>query len=89
MKPEERLIVAADYSPKVFGGRKGVEEKVLSLAEELSGLGVYILINSILRAVGYNLIDKLHKLGLNVFGDLKLIDIPNTMAATGTTESIV
>ncbi len=79
MKPEECLIVAADYSPKAFGGTKGVKKKVLELAEELSGLGVYIKVNSILRAVGYGFIKKLHNLGLKVFADLKLIDIPKTM----------
>jgi len=83
LRPEERLIVAADYSPKDFGGIQGVESKVLALAEELKGLGVYIKVNSVLRAVGYGLITKLHDLGLKVFADLKLIDIPNTMGTDG------
>jgi orotidine-5'-phosphate decarboxylase len=83
LKPEERLIVAADYSPKDFGGIQGVEKKVVALAQELKGLGVYIKVNSILRAVGYSLITKLHDLGLKVFADLKLIDIPNTMGTDG------
>ena len=83
LRPEERLIVAADYSPKDFGGIQGVKSKVLALAEELKGLGVYIKVNSVLRAVGYGLITKLHDLGLKVFADLKLIDIPNTMGTDG------
>lgn len=83
LKPEERLIVAVDYSPKDFGGIQGVESKVLALAKELEGLGVYIKVNSVLRAVGYSLITKLHDLGLKVFADLKLIDIPNTMGTDG------
>lgn len=83
LRPEERLIVAADYSPKDFGGIQGVESKVLALAEELKGLGVYIKVNSVLRAVGYSLITKLHDLDLKVFADLKLIDIPNTMGTDG------
>jgi len=83
LKLEERLIVAADYSPKDFGGIQGVESKVLTLAKELEGLGVYIKVNSVLRAVGYGLIAKLHDLGLKVFADLKLIDIPNTMGTDG------
>lgn len=83
LKPEERLIVAADYSPKVYGGRHGVEKQVMTLAESLKGLGVYIKVNSILRAVGYDLITKLHDLGLKVLADLKLIDIPNTMKTDG------
>jgi len=80
---EERLIVAADYSPEEFGGIQGVEEKVLSLANDLKGLGVYTKVNSILRAIGYNLITKLHDLGLKVLADLKLIDIPKTMKIDG------
>lgn len=83
LKPQERLIVAADYSPKDLGGIAGVEKQVLALAENLQGTGVYIKVNSILRAVGYSLITKLHDLGLKVFADLKLIDIPNTMKTDG------
>ena len=83
LKPEERLIVAADYSPRNFGGIQGVESKVLALAKELEGLGIYIKVNSVLRAVGYDLIIRLHNLGLKVFADLKLIDIPNTMGTDG------
>lgn len=79
MKVEERLIVAADYDPKKCGGVKGTIERVLSLADDLKGLGVYIKVNSVLRAAGYQLIDRLHDKGLKVFADLKLIDIPNTM----------
>ena len=83
LKLEERLIVAADYSPKKYGGIQGVKEKVLTLANDLKGLGVYIKVNSVLRAVGYDLIVELHDLGLKVFADLKLIDIPNTMETDG------
>ncbi|MFH1308935.1 MAG: orotidine-5'-phosphate decarboxylase [Patescibacteria group bacterium] len=83
LKPEERLIVAADYSPKEFGGIQGVKEKVFALAKDLKGLGVYIKVNSILRAIGYDLVVKLHDLGLKVFADLKLIDISETMAIDG------
>lgn len=83
IKPEERLIVAADYSPEEFGGIQGVREKVMDLAQELEGLGVYLKVNSVLRALGYDLITDLHDLGLKVFADLKLIDIPNTMRTDG------
>ena len=76
----ERLIVAADYSPIKYGGIEGARKKVLDLARELEGTGVYIKINSILRASGYSLIDDLHKLGVKVFADLKLNDIKNTMS---------
>ncbi|MCF6276620.1 MAG: orotidine-5'-phosphate decarboxylase [Candidatus Magasanikbacteria bacterium] len=79
LKIEERLIVSADFSPKDFGGLKGVEKEILSLAKDLEGLGVYIKVNSALRAIGYDLITQLHNLGLKVFADLKLNDIPKTM----------
>ncbi len=79
MIPEERLIVAADYSPKEYKGIQGVKEKVLALAKDLKGLGAYIKVNSPLRAIGYDLIPKLRDLGLKIFADLKLIDIPKTM----------
>lgn len=78
LKPEERLIVAADF-PADDSGISGACEKVLELAEQLKGLGVYIKLNSILRAAGYSLIQELHQQGLKIFADLKLIDIPNTL----------
>jgi len=80
---ESRLIVAADFSPKDFGGRVGVEKKVIDLARDLRGTGVYIKINSVLRSSGYDLIAKLHDQGVKVFADLKLVDIPNTMKTDG------
>lgn len=75
----DRLIVAADFSPGKFGGIEGVRAQILTLARELEGLGVYIKVNSALRALGYPLVVELHDLGLRVFADLKLIDIPTTM----------
>lgn len=83
LNPAERLIVAADYDPDKHGGRTGVKKKVLELAKILEGTGVYIKVNSIARACGYDLIDELHALGLRVFVDLKLIDIPKTMRFDG------
>ncbi len=76
---EERLIVAADLDPREFGGIKGARSQVIKLGKSLSGLGVVIKVNSILRAVGYSLIKDLQDLGLKVFADLKLVDIPKTM----------
>jgi len=46
-------------------------------------MGVYIKINSILRACGYDLIDNLHDLGVRVLADLKLKDISETMETDG------
>jgi len=83
MKANERLIVAADYDPRKFNGVDGVKKQVMVLGEMLHGMGVIIKVNSILRACGYSLIKDLHDLGLQVFADLKLIDIPNTMETDG------
>jgi len=80
---EERFIVAADYKPSKCGGIRGAEAKTMELAKILEGLGIIIKLNSILRAVGYRLIRNLHDLGLKVFADLKLIDIPATMETDG------
>lgn len=82
-KPEDRLIVAADFEPDKEGGIEGVRKKVMALAEKLYGMGVYIKVNSILRAYGYNLISALHAQGLRVMADLKLVDIPATMKIDG------
>lgn len=75
-----RLIVAADYSPAQYGGIMGVRRKILNLAWELEGTGVCLKVNSILRAFGYGMVNDLHKIGVKVFADLKLNDIPNTMS---------
>lgn len=74
-----RLIVAADFDPRSCGGVREVRDRVMMLARDLQGLPVIIKVNSILRAVGYDLIDELREMGLGVFADLKLNDIPETM----------
>lgn len=79
METTDRLIVAADYDPREVGGIAGVEQKVMELAGHLQGLGVIIKVNSVLRALGYEHIRTLQHLGLKVFADLKLCDIPQTM----------
>jgi len=77
-KAEDVLIVAADFKPEE-NGRLGARQEVINFAKKIKGTGVYIKINSILRACGYDLIDNLHDLGLKVVADLKLKDIPETM----------
>lgn len=79
---ENRLIVAADYAPTGIG-IQGVREKVLELADQLVDMGVILKINSILRACGYELINEIQERGLEVFADLKLVDIPQTMMLDG------
>lgn len=79
----ERLIVAADYQPTAPHGREWVRKRVLTLADDLNGTGVYLKVNSALRALGYGLIDEIHARGLRVFADLKLFDIKETLATDG------
>lgn len=79
----ERLIVAADFDPKKARAVAIARDQVLELAKKLKGTGVYLKINSVLRVCGYDLILDLHDLGLKVFADLKLIDIPKTMEYDG------
>jgi len=79
----ERLIVAADFKPSEGQGKEWVKSQVLSLANELRGTGVYIKVNSILRACGYDLIREIQDCGLKVFADLKLVDISETLSTDG------
>lgn len=83
LTPAERLIVAADFSPGLNQGRVWVEEQILNLASALEKTRVIIKVNSALRAVGYDLILYIHNHGLQVFADLKLNDIPQTMVTDG------
>ncbi len=81
MKPAERLVVAADFTP-IPGETTPdhVRRQVLNLADSLAGSGVYIKVNSALRMVGYGLIRSIKECGLKVFADLKICDVPCTMA---------
>lgn len=83
LTPAERLIVAADFKPTGSNGREWVKAQVLALADSLNGTGVYLKVNSALRASGYGLIDEIHSRGLRVFADLKLIDIGETLGTDG------
>ncbi|MDP3793197.1 MAG: orotidine-5'-phosphate decarboxylase [Candidatus Uhrbacteria bacterium] len=80
MENSERLIVAADFDPRQCGGRPGVRSAVATLARDLRGLGVVLKVNSALRDRGYGFIADLRAFGIGVFADLKLCDIPATMA---------
>ena len=89
LKPEERLIVAADFKPEEprgrhwVNGRHWVRDQVLNLALDLKGTGVILKVNSALRACGYGLIDEIHSFGLGVMADLKLFDIKETLSIDG------
>jgi len=88
LTPAERLIVAADFKPDLEQQKKGflrewVWDQVESLADSLKGTGVYLKVNSALRACGYELINAIHERGLRVLADLKLIDIGETLSTDG------
>ncbi len=85
LTPAERLIVAADFKPRpeMGLGRADVASQILTLARSLKGTGVYLKVNSGLRASGYGLIDEIHSLGLSVFADLKMFDIGETLSTDG------
>lgn len=88
LTPAQRLIVAADFKPTEsrdnFWNQRGeVRKQVLALADSLKGTGVYLKVNSALRACGYDLIGEIHARGLRVFADLKLFDIGETLSTDG------
>ena len=82
---ESRLIVAADFKPDPEKGqdRGWVREQVLQLADDLHGLGVTLKVNSALRACGYHLMTEIQDRSLEVFADLKLVDIDETLILDG------
>lgn len=81
----DRLIVAADFKPNphALNSRTSVRNQIMSLVNHLKDTGVCLKLNSGLRALGYDLIDHIHEHGLTVFADLKLNDIPETLATDG------
>lgn len=86
--PAERLIVAADFKPHHIATKYGedaasVRVSVLALARRLKGTGVYLKVNSALRAYGYELIKEIRSYDLKVFADLKLFDIKETLETDG------
>ncbi len=83
LTPAERLYVAADFKSTGAYARKEVRSQVIALAKYLKRTGVGIKVNSALRLCGYNLINELQTLGVRVFADLKLNDIPETLRTDG------
>lgn len=88
LEPEERIVIAADFVPSDEAlaknkGREEVTEKVIALARELRDTGVYLKVNSALRAGGYDMLQAIRAEGLKCFADLKLFDIPETLKTDG------
>jgi orotidine-5'-phosphate decarboxylase len=82
---EQRLVVAADFGPPDGVGKEALVEwaadQLGDLARDLAGTGVCVKINSVLRLLGHGRANKiLRRRGLAVFDDLKLCDIPETLA---------
>lgn len=82
MKVSERLVVAVDFEVGSYD-KKEKSKQVLDFVKTLQGTGCVIKLNSILGAVGYNLIEKIHDLDFKVFADLKLFDISQTLSLYG------
>lgn len=71
MDYSERIIVALDV--------KG-EREALNLVSQLEGQVKFVKVGmELFYATGYQLIEKLKRLGLKIFLDLKMHDIPNTV----------
>ena len=85
LRPEQRLIVSADFKPPKDEPKKRqwARTQVLNLADDLHGTGIGIKINSALRAIGYDLADEMHNRGLSLCADLKIFDIGETLSTDG------
>ena len=77
--PPQRVAVAVDVDPDRLTGRRGTRGQVLRILDQLAGTGVIVKFTSVLRACGYDLIDEAKYRGFEVFTDLKLVDIRNTL----------
>lgn len=75
----KRLVVAVDVKPGDVG-RRGARIKFREIADNLAGTGAVIKANSVLRALGYDLIDECHAQGLEFCADLKVFDVPDTIS---------
>jgi orotidine-5'-phosphate decarboxylase len=78
LQPPDRLIVAADFRPDSRPS-DAVKYEIFRLLQKLQGLNVYVKVNSILRACGYNIIRDIKDLGFRVCADLKLSGIPSVL----------
>jgi orotidine-5'-phosphate decarboxylase len=79
MNVNERLIVAADYDPAHLRSADACLIEFRKLVDSISGTGIIIKVNSLLRRFGFGLIEEINGAGLGCMADLKLDDIPNTM----------
>lgn len=71
MTPEQRIIVALDVENK---------NKALSLAKELNKVEIFKIGFKLFISQGISILNEIRKLNKKIFLDLKLHDIPNTIA---------
>ncbi len=72
---EGRLLIAADFVPPQTLGKNWVgwvRGEVLTLAEELKDTGVILMLSSALRVCGYELIERVHAMGVKCGAHLAL-----------------
>ncbi len=79
----ERLIVAFDESLEPSDGEFVVWQNALRFAGEVRGTGIVVKFNAPLSFYGSELVRELQALDLDVFMDLKLNDIPETLEKCG------
>lgn len=73
MEAKDRIVLALDVD---------TSEEALALVKKLSGyVGVFKIGMQLFNTAGPNIVHRVHDLGGRVFVDLKLHDIPNTVAA--------
>lgn len=75
LQAKDRIILALDVD---------TEKDALKLAEQLSAhVGAFKVGMQLFNSAGPQIVDEIHRLGGQVFVDLKFHDIPNTVAAAG------
>lgn len=78
----DRLIIAIDIAPRDCEVDP-LEQVILREVRSYAESGITVKFNSVLRLLGYDFITTIRDMGLKVFADLKLNDIPNTLKTDG------
>lgn len=75
MKAQDRIVLALDVD---------TEERALQLVKDLKDyVGVFKVGMQLFNSIGPRIVENINELGGQVFVDLKLHDIPNTVSAAG------
>ncbi len=78
-----RLIVAVDTAFTTSDPSREAMVFLLRFLEQISGTGVVVKLNTILRVLGLEAYGHARQREVGVFADLKLVDIPNTLSNDG------